>query len=80
MGITSAGLSHKDDIHEGSYIMDKQHEVQILCPWFYRIKLLVDNWFDDIGAAITNSGKDIDLDIINTNQKNFKFAMLLLLL
>lgn len=74
LGVTGAGLPHEDDIHEGSYIMDKWHNVWILCPWFYQMKHLVDDRFDDIGAAITNSGEDIDLDAMNTNQKTFKSA------
>ena len=28
---------------------------------------LVDDRFNDIGAAITNSREDIDLDVMNTN-------------
>ena len=61
-----------------SYIMDKWHEVRVLCPWFYRMKLLVDDRFDDIGAAITNSGEAIDLDVMNTNRKTSKSATPLL--
>ena len=37
------------------------------------MKSLVDDCFDDIGAAITNSRKDIDIDVINTNRKISKF-------
>ena len=44
------------------------------------MKLLVDDLFDDIVAAITNDGEDINLDVMNTNQKTSKFAMPLLLL
>ena len=44
------------------------------------MKLLVNDRLDDIGAAITNNGEDINLDVMNTNQKNSKSAMLLLLL
>lgn len=38
------------------------------------MKHLVNDRFDDIGAAITNSGEDIDLDVMNTNRKTFKLA------
>ena len=38
------------------------------------MKHLVDDRFDDIGAAITNNSQDIDLNIINTNQKTPKPA------
>lgn len=78
LGVTGAGLPHEDGIHEGSYIMDKWHEVRVFCPWFYRMKLLVDDRFDYIGAAITNSGEDIDLDVMNTNRKTSKSATPLL--
>ncbi len=70
--VTGAGLPHKDDIYEGLYIMDKWHKVRVLYPWFYRMKNLVDDQFDDIEAAITNSEKDIDIDIMNTNRKTPK--------
>lgn len=42
------------------------------------MKLLVNDWFDDIGAIITNSGENIDLDMMNTNQNAFKPPALLL--
>ena len=52
--------------------MGKWHEVRIVCPWFYRMKNIMDDRFDDIGAAITNSGEDIDIDVMNTNRKTSK--------
>ncbi|MCJ1344479.1 hypothetical protein MMC31_002682 [Peltigera leucophlebia] len=67
--VTGAGLPYEDDIHKGLYIMNKWHKVRVVYPWFYRIKNLVDNCFEDIGAVITNSGKDIDIDVMNTNRK-----------
>ena len=57
--------------------MDKWHKVWILCPWFYQMKHLVDDRFDNIGAGITNSGQDIDLDVMNTNRKTPKPAILI---
>lgn len=36
------------------------------------MKYLVDDQFDNVGIVITNSGQDIDLDIINTNRKTSK--------
>lgn len=42
------------------------------------MKLLVDDQFDDIGAAITKSGEDIDLDVMSTNRKPSKSTTLLL--
>lgn len=38
------------------------------------MKYLVNNQFDDISATITNSGEDIDLDVMNTNQKTSKLT------
>lgn len=38
------------------------------------MKHLVYDQFDDISAAITNSGEDIDLDVMNTNRKTSKPA------
>lgn len=38
------------------------------------MKYLVDDRFNDIGAAITNSGQDIDLVVMNTNRKILKPA------
>ena len=38
------------------------------------MKYLVDDQFDNMGVAITNNGEDIDLDVINTNQKISKPA------
>ena len=52
--------------------MDEWHEVRMVCPWFYRMKNLVGDRFDEIGAAITNSGEDIEIDVMNTNQKTSK--------
>lgn len=78
LGITSVGLSHENNIYKNNYIIDKWYKIRVLCLWFYRIKLLVDNQFDDIGAIIINSEEDIDLDVMNTNQKTLKsFALLL---
>lgn len=33
------------------------------------MKYLVDDQFNNIDIVITNSGEDIDLDVININQK-----------
>lgn len=65
-------MFHKDDIDKRLYIINKWHKLRVICPWFYHMKNLVDNWFDDIWAAITNCGKDMDINIINTNRKTSK--------
>lgn len=41
------------------------------------MKYLFDNKFNDIDIAITNNKKDIDLDVINRNQKTYKLLTLL---
>lgn len=48
-------------------ILDKWHKVWFLCSRFYQIKYCIDNQVNNIYAAITNSKKDINLDIININ-------------
>ena len=60
--VIGTGLSHKDNIYKSSYIINKWYEVQILYLWFYQIKHLVNDWFDNISVGITNNGEDIDLD------------------
>lgn len=67
LDVTGAKLPHENNIHKNSYIMDNWHEARIFYSWFYQIKYLVADQFDDISAAIINSDQDIDLNIINTN-------------
>ncbi len=73
--MTGAGLSHKNAIQEGSNIIDKWHVLRYIFLWFYQMKNLVDDRFDDIGAAMTNSGKNVDLDVMNSNRKTLKIAI-----
>lgn len=42
------------------------------------MKLPIDNQFNNINAIIINSEEDINLDVMNTNQKISKFALFLL--
>ncbi len=74
LNVTGAGMPHEDAIQVGSNIMDKGHEVRNICPKFYRMNNLSDDRFDDIGAAITNTGEDVDLDVMNTFRKTPKSA------
>ena len=39
------------------------------------MKVLVEDRFDDIGAAITNSGKKIDLDLMEGRKRTYKEAL-----
>lgn len=50
-----------------------------LCLWFYQIKYLINNQFDNIDVAITNNCQNINLDIININHKTLKSATFILL-
>lgn len=43
------------------------------------MKHLPDDQFDDISTVIINNSQDIDLDIMNTNQKTCKSATHILL-
>ena len=45
-------------------IRTKWEEVKEMCPWFYRMRDMVGDRFDDIGAAITNSDADVTLEAI----------------
>lgn len=65
-------MPYKDDIYERLYIMDKWHKVRVLYLWFYWIKNLVDDQFNNIGVAITNSEENIDINVMNTNKKSSK--------
>lgn len=58
--ITGAGLPNEDAIwDEPDTIQNKWEEVKKVCPWFYRMRDMVEDRFDDIGAAIANSESDV---------------------
>lgn len=59
-----SGLLHEGKIREDSELMSIWKEVEQFCPWFYRMKNMVKDKFDDIGAAITNIGGEIELDLM----------------
>lgn len=62
--VTGSGLLHEGEIRNDSELMSIWKEVEQFCPWFYRMKNMVEDRFDDIGAAITNSGGEIELDLM----------------
>lgn len=70
--VTRADLLHKNDIDKGLNIMNKWYKVKVIYPWFYRMKNLLDNYFDDIRTTITNREKDININLININRKTSK--------
>lgn len=69
LGITGGGLPNEDAIWPEGEVRDKWEQVKITCPWYFRMKALVEDRFDDIGAAITNSGEGIDLDLMGESRK-----------
>ena len=70
MGTTGAGFENEHAIAEGSNaIQNKWDEVNQFCPWFYRMRNMVIDRFDDIKAAITNSETDIMLNAQQSGDK-----------
>lgn len=76
LGIISGGLLNEDTIWSKSEVRDKQKQVQIICLQYFCIQALVEDRFDNIRAAITNNGKDIDLDLIDESRKRIYKKML----
>lgn len=62
--VTGLGLLHEGEIREDTELMSIWKEVEQFCSWFYRMKSMVEDRFDDIGVAITNSGGEIELDLM----------------
>lgn len=48
--------------------------------WFYQMKNLIYNWFNDIRVAIISNEKNIDINIMNINRKTSKFILFFILL
>ena len=69
LGITGGGLPNEDAIWPEGEVWDKWEQVKITCPWYFRMKALVEDRFDDIGAAIINSREGIDLDLMGESRK-----------
>lgn len=67
--ITGGGFPNEDAIWPKGEVWDKWEQVKITCPWYFCMKALVENRFNDIGTAITNSGENIDLDLIDESRK-----------
>lgn len=67
--ITGGGLPNEDAIWLEGKVRDKWEQVKITCPWYFCMKAFVEDRFDDIGAAITNSGEGIDLDQMDESRK-----------
>lgn len=52
--------------------MYKWHKIKVIYSWFYYIRNFVNNYFNGIGAIITNSGENNNINIINTIRKTSK--------
>lgn len=62
--VTGSVLLYKGEIREDTELMSILEEVKLFCLWFYLMKNMVEDRFDDISAAITNSGGEIELDLM----------------
>lgn len=63
LGVTGAGLPNEEAIWNASCpIRDKWNEIKEICPWFNRMRDMVEGRFDDVGAAITKSETDVILE------------------
>ena len=69
LGITAGGLPNEDIIRPEKEICNKWEEVKLTCPWYFYMKILVEDWLDDIDATIINNGEEIDMDLIDKSQK-----------
>lgn len=71
--MTGVGLPNEEAIWDGpNEIRDKWAQVKDICPWFYKMRDMIEDRFDDIGAAITNSRRDIALDAIQDGDRRRK--------
>lgn len=57
-------LLHEGEIREDTKLMSIWKEVELFYLWFYRMKNMVKDRFDDIGAAITNNRGEIEVDLM----------------
>lgn len=62
LGITGAGRVNEDIWEGNNKISNKSDEVKQICPWFFKLRDMVEDRFDDVGAAITSSETDVLLD------------------
>lgn len=69
LGVTGGGLPNEDAIRPERKIRNKWKEVNLTCPWYFYMKVLVENRFNVIGAAIINSGEEIGIDWMSDNEK-----------
>ncbi len=62
--IKSLRLLHEDEIYEDFKLMSIQKKVELFCSWFYCMKNIVEDRFDDINIAITNNRREIELNLM----------------
>lgn len=69
LGTTGGGFPNEDAIWPEGEVRDKWEQVKITCPQYFRMKALVEDRFDNIRPAITNSGEGINLDLMDESRK-----------
>lgn len=62
-------LFNKDAIWLKSEVQDKWKQVKITGLWYFYIKALMEDRFDNSRAVIGNNKKSIDLDLIDKSRK-----------
>lgn len=62
--IMGSGLLYKGEIRKDIKLISIWKEVELFCPWFYYMKNMVEDRFDDIDTAITNSRGEIEVDFL----------------
>lgn len=67
--IKNENFFNKDAIQPKDKVWNKQKQVKITYLWYFYIKTLVEDKFDNIIAAIINSRKNIDIDLIDKSKK-----------
>ncbi|MCJ1422839.1 hypothetical protein MMC29_000719 [Sticta canariensis] len=70
LGITIAGLPNEDSIYDRSYeTQEKWDEVKQICPWFFKMRDMVEDGFADERTAITESETEVSLDPVESRDR-----------
>lgn len=62
--VMDSELLYKDKIHEDIKLMSICKKIELFCLWFYYMKNMIEDRFDNIGIAITNSGGKIEINFM----------------
>lgn len=69
LGITGAALRNEDFICDGSYeTQEKWDEVKQICPWFFKMRDMIDGFVDE-RAAITENEREVSLDPVQSRDR-----------